>query len=97
VRLMPYAPVQITPLVADQSQSTVSCALPVPSGELIGFTLRTAEGTLYTFNVTERTSQQAQSTAPTGGTKFLLRHYLDYKVNQYISGPTISGPSELKG
>lgn len=94
VRLLPYAPIQITPLFTSQVQA-VNCAYPVSTGELTGFIIRTAEGTVYTFNVTERISQQTYSTAPYGGTKFLLRHYWDFKINQYISGTSNQGPSEL--
>ena len=98
VRLIPYAPIQITPVFSAGTGSYLpsTCPAAVPAGELAGFTIKTAEGILYTFNDLERISQQAQSTAPYGGTKYLLRHYYDFKINQYISGPTApSGPVNI--
>jgi hypothetical protein len=98
VRMIPYAPIQITPVFSTGPSSYLSCTCPaaIPVGELAGFTIKTSEGILYTFNDLERISQQAQSTAPYGGTKYLLRHYYDFKINQYISGPTApSGPTNI--
>lgn len=92
VRLFPYAPVQITPLPSATSNGCISA----PAGELAGFTIKTPEGILYTFNYLERISQQTQATAPYGGAKYLLRHFWDFKINQYTSGPNPpSGPSNI--
>jgi hypothetical protein len=98
VRLLPYAPIQITPVFSAGTGSYLpsTCPASIPAGELAGFTIKTAEGVLYTFNDLERISQQAQSTAPYGGTKYLLRHYYGFKINQYVSGSTPpSGPTNI--
>jgi hypothetical protein len=88
VRLMPYAPLEITPLFAPQ---VANCSYSVPTGELTGFTIKTAEGVTYTFAVPTRLSVLTQTNAPYGGTKYLLRHFYNYNIHQYTSGP--SGPT----
>ena len=91
VRLIPYAPIQITPVFSAGTALPATCAAQVPTGELAGFTLKTAEGVLYTFYDTERISQQTQVSAYFGGAKYLLRHFWDFKIRQDESG-SYTGP-----
>ncbi|GAB3639105.1 hypothetical protein GCM10027422_46960 [Hymenobacter arcticus] len=92
VRLMPYAPIQITPVFATGTALAGSCTYAVPVGELAGFTIRTAEGVLYEFNDLARISQQTQTSAPYGGSKYLLRQFRDFKIRQDESG-SYMGPT----